>query len=409
MTSSSPADIRSLGIIKSFNFFIYGAIAVYSSFFPLYLKASGMTNFEIGLLLAGGPFISIFANPFWGYLSDRLENVRRILIVLLIGNAVVMQIVFSLHSSMLIFTFMLLYFFFQSPLFSQSNSLVLDIAQKTGRKFGEFRLWGALGWALMAVAAGPVIERLGIGQLWIVYGVMMLVSIAIAFLLPRGAQADSGKRQARAGYRQVWGNTFFITFLIIGILISIPNSINNTFVTIYIADLGGKNALIGWSAFLSSIFEIPVYLLFDRFLRKSRRTMIVCLVAVSLLYALRWLLMSMAASPYHILFIQALHCLTFAGYYYVGTQLTTLLVPKEYRASGQAVYALSWGGLSGVVAGIVGGWMFQELGAQTMYRISALTALLGAAGFALMYRRLFKSGVSTHPIQSYGGQNHEEA
>ncbi|MBW7459888.1 MFS transporter, partial [Paenibacillus sepulcri] len=67
MSHPSLTNIRSLGFIKAFNFFIYGAISVYSTFFPLYLKEAGMSNFTVGLLLAGGPFISLLSNPFWGY------------------------------------------------------------------------------------------------------------------------------------------------------------------------------------------------------------------------------------------------------------------------------------------------------------------------------------------------------
>ncbi|SFI39969.1 MFS transporter, PPP family, 3-phenylpropionic acid transporter [Paenibacillus sp. UNC496MF] len=397
-------NARTLGIIKAFNFFIYGAISIYGTFFPLYLKDAGMSSFAIGLLLAGGPFVSLLANPFWGYWSDRLENARRILLILLIGNAAVMQLVFSLKAVYLIFGFMLLYFFFQSPLFSQSNSLILDVAEKTGRKFGAFRLWGSLGWAVMAVATGPVLERLAIGRLWIAYGIMMVVSIGLAFLLPRGGKTDAARKAPRSGSRQLWGNKPFMLFLAIGVLISIPNSMNNTFVSIYIADLGGKSTLIGWSAFLSSIFEIPVYLLFDRFLRKNERTMIGCLAAVSVLYALRWFLMSTATTPFTVLFIQAMHCLTFAGYYYVGTQLTVMLVPRAFRASGQALYALSWGGVSGIAAGVTGGWIFEQFGAHAMYRISAATALLGVTGFALLYRFIARTAASDANVPGFSGR-----
>lgn len=111
MSEASSVNVRSFGVIKGFNFFIYGAIAIYSSFFPLYLKAVGMSNFTIGLLLAGGPFISLLSNPFWGYWSDRLQNGRRILIVLLVGNGVVMQAVFAVHSTYFIYGLMLIHFF----------------------------------------------------------------------------------------------------------------------------------------------------------------------------------------------------------------------------------------------------------------------------------------------------------
>ncbi|MDR6885035.1 MFS transporter [Bacillus sp. 3255] len=386
MSALSMAAARPFGVIKGFNFVVYGALAVYSSFFPLYLKDFGMSSIAIGLLLAGGPVISLLANPFWGYWSDRLANVRRILTVLLIGSLLSLQSVFVTSSYALMITFLLIYFFFQTPLFSQSNSLILEAIEGTGRKFGAFRLWGSLGWALMALAAGPVIGWLGIHRLWAVCGLLLGLSILFAWMLPGGARSGgSGRGVQRGNYFQIMGNKWFMAFIGMGILISIPNAMNNTFVSIYMSDLGGKSALIGWSAFFASIFEIPVYLLFDRFLRKDKRTMILCLAVVSLLYALRWYMMAEAVSPYQIMFIQALNAITFAGYYYVGTQLTAQLIPPEYRASGQAVYALSWGGLSGIVAGLAGGWIYQELGAKSMYNVSALLALLGMAGFAVMF------------------------
>ncbi|WP_157322480.1 MFS transporter [Paenibacillus anseongensis] len=379
------------GVIKAFSFILYGAFAIYSAFFPLYLKELGVSSVAIGLLLAGGPILSLFANPFWGYWSDRLSNVRRILIILLIGSFLSLQTVFFTNSFPFLVTFLLVFFCFQSPLFAQSNSLILEAIEHTNHKFGSFRLWGALGWALMALATGPVMEWLGIRDLWKVCGVMMGLAIVFAWMLPQaqnsgkgesGSSIQSGKK---GNYLQIMSDKWFLVFILMGILISIPNAMNNTFVSIYMSELGGNSSLIGWSAFFASIFEIPVYLLFDRFLRKDRRSMFFCLAAVSLLYALRWFLMASATSPYHILFIQALNSITFAGYYYVGTQLTAYLIPPAFRASGQAVYALSWGGLSGMVAGIAGGLIFQELGAHAMYTISAMMALIGVAGFSSMF------------------------
>ncbi|MFF2091942.1 MFS transporter [Paenibacillus sp. NPDC058174] len=376
--------------IKAFNFFVYGTIAVYSTFFALYLQSQGMSTIEIGALMAGGPVVSLIANPFWGYLSDRFRNIRRILIIMLIGNLLVMQLVFLVHTYTLIYACMLFFFFFQMPLFSQSNSLILNAIEGTGHKFGAFRLWGSLGWALLAVASGPVIGAMGIERLWIVYSVMMLLAIGLAFTLPAGgAPATSSLAgTAPASRRSMLRNWPFVLFLIIGLVLSIPNSMNTTFVGLYIADLGGKTSIIGWSAFFSSIFEIPVFLLLDRYLRKNVRVMMLCLAVISVLYALRWSLMAVAESPLHIIFIQALHCLTFGGFYYIGTQLTALLVPAEFRASGQAWYALTWGGLSGIVAGFLGGWLFDRYGPQPMYAASGIMALAGVLGFALLYRFL---------------------
>ncbi|MDQ8738285.1 MFS transporter [Paenibacillus sp. LHD-38] len=378
---------RTFHLIKAFNFFVYGAIAVYSTFFALYLQSIGMTTLEIGALMAGGPIVSIIANPLWGYLSDRLRNVRLILIVMLTGSMLIMQLVFLYQSYTIIYASMLFFFFFQMPLFSQSNSLILNSIEGTTHKFGAFRLFGSLGWALMAVAAGPVIGQIGIDNLWMIYTAMMLISLVFAFALPKG-EVRGAAPAGKVNYRSMFVNRSFLFFLMIGLVISIPNSMNTTFISLYIRELGGEASLIGWSAFWSSIFEIPVFLLLDRYLKKNSRTMVLCLVVISMLFALRWFLMSGADSAQQIIFIQVLHCLTFGGYYYIGTQLTVLLVPAEFRASGQAVYALTWGGLSGIAAGIIGGWMFEKAGPQSMYQLCGILAAAGIAGFCLLYMQL---------------------
>lgn len=376
---------QSYSVIKGFNFFIYGALTIYSTYFALYLKSIGLSTLEIGALMAGGPIVSLVANPFWGYVSDRFRNLRLTLILMLVGSMIIMQFVFLSESYTFIYTSMLFFFFFQMPLFSQSNTLILNSIEGTNQSFGAFRLWGSLGWGVMALAAGPVIGQIGIERLWIIYTVMMLFSLVFAFALPRGEAKNSAAKAGKVNYRSLFASRAFFIFLFVGLVLSIPNSVNTTFVALYIKELGGGESLVGWSAFLSSIFEIPIFLLLDRYLKRNIRSMLLCLVVISCLFALRWFLMAGAASAMQVIFIQMLHCVTFGGFYYIGTQLTVLLVPAELRSSGQAVYALTWGGLSGMAAGFIGGLMFEQSGAQSMYFICGALSVLGIIGFSLLY------------------------
>lgn len=373
--------------LKMFNFLMYGAIGVYSTFFALYLKNIGMSNIEIGALLSGGPVVSLIANPIWAYWSDRLQNNRLILIIASIGAFVIMQGIFMMQSESLIYAAMLGFFLFQSPLFIQSNSLVLSVIEGTAYKFGSFRQWGSLGWAICAAAAGPIIGRIGIGQLWIIFDVIMVLSILFAFFLPRGkGSRKQEKKFSNDGYRRVFMNRQFLALLLIGVFVSVPNIINQTFVGLHIKDLGGSDSAVGWSIFATAILEAPVFLLLDRYLKNDTRSMIAWMAVVSLLYSARWLLMSMTDSPVGIIGIQLMHCVTFGAYYYIGTRLTTRLIPHEYLSTGQAVYGLSWSGASGIIAGTLGGWMFQELGTRILYQISAGVTLVGMFAFLLMFK-----------------------
>ncbi|OWA36310.1 MFS transporter [Saccharibacillus sp. O16] len=381
-------------MLKAFNFFLYGAIAVFASFFPLYLQDTGMSKLEIGTLMAIGPFVSLVANPFWGYLGDRTENTRRTLIFMLIGTLVLAQVVFQVHSYAMIYLAMIAFFFFQSPVFAQSNTLILGYIDGSSRKFGGFRLWGSLGWALTAAAAGFFMDRAGTSPgMPGLFTALLVLTLLCAILLPRLRRAaDTTIIAPAGGFRRVLANPTFAAFLILGVLVSIPNAMNGTFMTLYMTDLGGSREMVGWAVFSASALEAIFFLIFDRFFRRKLGFMMICLTVVSVLFAIRWYMMSMVTNPTHIIYIQMLHSVTYAGYFYVGTQMTSMFVPSAYRGTGQALFTLSWSGISGIVAGLLGGWMFDNFGAPMMYQSGTVLSVIGAVGFAAMGYTLYRGG-----------------
>ncbi|WP_342415803.1 MFS transporter [Paenibacillus sp. FSL R10-2782] len=393
--------------LKLYNFFLYGAMVIFSSFFPLYLQEIGMDKLEIGSLMAIGPFVSVFANPFWGYTSDRSRNLRRILLFMIAGTLLLLQALFHVHTYVMIYVSMIGFYFFQSPLFAQSNSLILSYIEGTDRKFGSFRIWGSFGWAVTAAVAGLIIDQTGISSISTIFTVLLLAALICTLAIPPLKSSVETATIHLRGFGSILMNGYFISFILLGILVSIPNSINSAFMSLYITELGGSKLMLGFAVFMSSVFEIIVFLLFDRFLKKKMTVMVGCLALVSLLFALRWELMALATDPIQIVFIQALHCVTFGGYFYVGTQLTVLFTPIAYRSSGQAVYTLTWSGISGIVAGFAGGWLFQNFGGEMMYNAGVFFALLGFVGFTIMWYMLYKNGYK--PCHSNDHKQAEEA
>lgn len=384
-TIHSNTNWKRLIPLKFFLFFLYGSISILLSYFPVYFQEIGFSTVTIGLLMAGGPFVGIFANPFWGYWGDRLQNIRLILIIMLIGNLIAVQLVFQFHAPAYVLAAMLIFFLFQTPSFSQSNSLILVTISESPVKFGSVRAWGSLGYAIMAGIAGPVIALTGIMHLWLVYSILLVLTIVLLFMLPKVKIKESSKGLRGNYLTNVLGNRFFLLFLALGLLLAIPNAMNQTFVSLYIVELGGSLELVGISALLTAIFELPVFLLLDRYLKPNKRTMIAFLAVVGLLFALRWFLMSLATAPMWLLMIQTLHCVTFGVYYYIGTMLTAQVVPDRYRASGQALFTLVFSGLAGIIAGTLGGWLFQTWGGAEMYRVSTIISFISMVGFALTW------------------------
>ncbi len=344
-----------------------------------------MNKLEIGSLMSVGALVSIIANPFWGIWSDRYQNMRRIVLVMLTGTLVLSQLVFQAHTYEMIYVSILFFYFFQGPLFAQSNTMILSYIDGTNHKFGSFRLWGSLGWALTAILAGPVIEWAGVSILSYLFAALLCAAMLSLVALPRLDHSIGVAPLPFKGFQKIFYNPFFLCFIFFGILVSIPNTMNNTFVSLYITELGGSKTMIGLAVFLSSILEVGVLLLCNRFLKRKVSVLLGWLALVSVLFVLRWWLMAGATTPLQVAFIQILHCITFGGFFYVGTQLTMLLVPRPYRSSGQALYTLTWSGISGILGGVLGGWLYQTLGAQSMYQSGVFLSFIGTLGFGLMW------------------------
>jgi len=387
MIATTREHIRaSMLNMKWFMFFIFGTISVLMTFFPIYLQHLGFEKSAIGMLMAGGPLMSIIANPFWAYWSDRTQDIRKVLLIMLSGNFLIILAVFQLEQYAWVYGGMLAFYLFQTPIFSQSSSLILNAIEGTPHKFGSYRIWGSLGWAIMAIAAAPIVAYLTIDRLWMVYCFMMIISLTLCFRLPKGG--TQAVTRVGSGFKALLRNRTFMIFLLISILISTPNGWNGMFVGIYIKELGGATWLIGWSAFLMAVFEVPVFLLLDRYLKKNIHTMLTLLAMVSGIFAFRWFLMSHVTEPWQIISLQITHSITFGVYFYVGTYLTSLFVPAALRATGQSTYTLAWNGISGIIAGFLGSHLLQAFGYDASYQGGMVLCIIGMVCFIVMRFRV---------------------
>lgn len=370
--------------LKLFVFFMFGPMALFSPYLPLYLQEQGFTPTQIGVLLTIGPIVGIAANPFWGYFSDRLQNVKLTMIILLTGTLIASQFLFHAHSFLFIFLSMMVYYFFFSSVSPINNSQIFQAIEHTDIRFGSIRLWGSLGYALIMLASGPIIESLGIGRLGWVYGTSALIAIFLALLLHR-PRSKVKRAKSSITFRETMKVLLqwrFALFLTASLFIFIPNAINGQYMSLFLKELGGTATSIGWSNFVAAILEVPLFFLLDRYSKPTRTSMMNLLLVAAGVFILRWFLMSIATEPIHIILIQLLHSISFGFYLYTAVQLVEFLTDKAYRASGQTMYALVQSALAMAIGGSLGGYLFESFGMQTLFIICAA---LSAAGFAVMF------------------------
>jgi MFS transporter, PPP family, 3-phenylpropionic acid transporter len=87
---------------------LYSPIAVWISFFPLWLRGKGLTEPEVGLCLSLGSLVSILSDPIVGGLADRSGRRKDLLLGLIIASALASLLNFVAEGfALLLFAFLM--------------------------------------------------------------------------------------------------------------------------------------------------------------------------------------------------------------------------------------------------------------------------------------------------------------
>lgn len=360
--------------------FSYMCNAVYGTFMPVYLRFIGYSKTDIGILLSLAPIIAILGQPLWGILSDRAKVKNTILKILIAGSA--LSILFYRFSTNFFYlSFIITCFtFFQTSINPMSDAITLEYSTKAKWKFGHIRLAGTIGYSLMAAIAGTLLMG-SIYKIFSIYFILAVLTFCIVFLLPKvkGHQSEGKKLAIWSLFRE----KKLLIYMIFALILQITVGFYNTFFSIYYQQLGASSALIGWAAFISGISEIP-FLLWAHILLKKIKTHHALLFAGSLA-SIRWLLLGLTKSPSLVLILQSMHGLI---YIVIIVSLATYInesVPKELKASGQALNGIFGMGIARVIGSLFGGYLSDAFGIRRMFIYNSIFTLAAVIIFGAIF------------------------
>jgi PPP family 3-phenylpropionic acid transporter len=164
------------------------------------------------------------------------------------------------------------------------------------------------------------------------------------------------------------------------------------FFSLYLDSLGYSKTIIGMLWGFGVVVEVVWFFTQGRWLPLMPLTG--WLMLASSLMAGRMLVTATLPHVLWLLFaVQALHAITFAAHHSVSIALLSDFFPARTRARGQALYSVVGYGLSGVVAGLLGGWASTTFGLQSVFWLSCGAALLAI----LAYQALQRNGITVDP------------
>ncbi|MGO4495932.1 MFS transporter [Paenibacillus sp. 2RAB27] len=380
MANSNEID-RNDRLLKMFTFSFFMTMGIVVTFFPLYFDYKGYSKIQIGLLYAIGPLIGIATNLLWGFLSDRFQTVKKIMIILILGQLVTAVLVSTAGWFSLLYVCLAAFFFFQQPVNSLNDSQVMLHVRSSGKSYASFRVYGSIGFALSAGGFGLILRAYGTGLTPILLFITIGCTLIILFLLKDTRQG--GKKMAFGGMVNIIRSKKFIWFLTLVIIMSVSHRFNDGFLALYMRQLGASDSLIGYAWMTSALSEIPVFFYLSRHGHRFKELPLLAFAGV--IYAFRFVMMSFIQDPVWVIGIQLLHSLTFGVFLFTANRYLSQIIPDEYRSSGQAIFAVAWSSIAGLISGTAGGWIYNEAGGSTVYMIAACLSITSAIGFLCTY------------------------
>jgi PPP family 3-phenylpropionic acid transporter len=268
-----------------------------------------------------------------------------------------------------------------SAIMPTSDAMAVSVAQDHGTGYGSIRLWASVGWILIVLSAGWLIERLGyragftgVAVMWVLSAFLVLF-IRSSYFVAR-ADIDISKPSVRSGIRHVLHDRTLLGFAVTVILVGFLNNGVLQFENVFLSELGASKQLIAVAGVLSAILEVPFMIYADRFVRRvgAHQVMLMALVMIGIQRAVVLLL------PYivTIMIVRFIGGISFSFYTISYVGLISSRTKSSETGTVLALYSVTLAGLVNMLAAPVSGSIFDAVGARWLYALAVTGYAVGA-------------------------------
>jgi PPP family 3-phenylpropionic acid transporter len=351
-------------------------------FLVLHYEQLGLSGSQIGLLTGIQPLITLLSASVWGGLADARQKHGTLLRLAIIGAIGFVLLLSFITSFLWLIPVVIGYAFFVAPITPLVDNSVLAMLGDRTERYGKIRLWGAIGWGLIAPLAGRLIEQFGLGLSFYIYMGVISGALIVAWQMPI-APASIGAEFGR-GLRSLVKDTRWLIFLATIFLAGMSSAFVHSYLYLYLADLGANNTLIGFSLTVATLSEFVIFFFSERLLAQlgTRRLIMLSLTA----QMIRLLAYSFIHNPWLALGVQLLHGPHFSAMWVAGVAYVNKIAPKGMGATAQGLFTGIYMGLGSATGAVVGGFLLERVGSMVMFRYAAGWSLLALLLFVVAGR-----------------------
>ncbi len=358
--------------LSGFYFFYFASLGVLIPYWSLYLKSLGYSSLIIGGLVAILPATKLVAPYIWGWLADHTRRSMFIIRIACLCALLSFSLVFFSQQLWWLTLVMILFSFFWNATLPQFEAMTLNHLGNDTHRYSMVRLWGSLGFIVIAVLMGYLLQSYDADVIPIVVLITFVVIAITSFMVPEKLNIP------HTDHSPIWHvikQRNVMAFLVVCFLMLCSHGPYYTFYTIYLEEQGYSSQMIGVLWAVGVIAEVVVFLLMHRLLPVfgARKLLLITLF----LTTFRWLIIGFYVDDLSMLFFaQLIHAFSFGVFHSVGISLVHDYFTGSHQGRGQAIYAsVSFGG--GVAIGsLISGLLWDQWGASVLFVFASCCTVL---------------------------------
>lgn len=365
---------------------LYLSFSFFSTNFTPFLSEIGFNPMERGVILSGGALVALVIQLAIGYLSDKYQTAKKIIIVMLVLYCIVAF--FSFEDKMADFMI-------QFILISAAGGLVVSITgifdawllginDKMRDSMSFVKAFGSVGWAIGAVASSYLLRIFE----WktISYFIIFLILIVFAFMkntkdVEKVESADPVRIQ---NVIQLFKNKKYVLLILILLLDYSLIIANSGIVIDKMISLEATNLQISTKWSVGSLMEIPTFVIGYYLIKNIRGIRLLQLsIAAS---CIQFVLFSITNSIEHIIWLTALQAFSTPIIMIASKVLIFSITPRRLMNTSQMIALGLFTGIPSIAVPAVAGTFALRYGINmTLMMISCL----GGVSFLLTFLYIY--------------------
>ena len=357
----------------------------------IYLQQVGFAPSQLGLLNAIASAVGIASVAFWGMVSDRLGSVKKVLIAVLGGGALFYSLVPLIPAgtayTVLALTIALpLINFFRGSMSTFAENLLVRNCNELRLNYGLLRSLGSILFTVGSLIISSLLPFVGVGNTFWLCGVLMLIPIGFTFFSrePSAGAKPAKKKGGGMHLGELFQNRAYLLFLGFSLIFYICTTCEANYIPYFMAAVDVPSEQYGVLMGYRALFEVPFLLLMVRLRRRFPLRILVIFSPVLMALECLGFFLFARSLPTILLFC------TFYGLgngLFIGSSLNYLyeLAPDHLKASAQAFF-VAVSSVAGILGNLLGGVLFDGVGAAPFYAVVAGLFLLSALIFYLSIR-----------------------